>query len=680
MANPITVKAALLFTTFLAYCGSVAGGETVVRSNGLFTVTWNRNNGGLDSLVFNKDGDRMNWIDGTGTWGETLGYSAAKDGWSEKFAFCGISESGESVVSRYRFGKTMELEVDRRVCGDYLEEKYTFKNVAPYPVYIGRGHLGVFATFNDNYTRADVCEKLRCHAHLWPYGECAWVHAKKMGPGDMELSLVLTEGELDGYSVRRIKKDFSNDRGDFVLHPAPFVLLPGKIRSLSWRIVPVEKGGLGSALIKNGSADISFRNETIFPGEDFEIDVTGPDGVTKRHVFKADRGVGEYPFWFDVGGKRAFARGRCSRPFADIVKRRVDFIVSNQQCLDRESPLFGAYLIYDNEEKRQHYDEVWCDHNACRERMGMAMLIARYLQSVRDEKVYASLILFEEFVLREFFDEHTGAVFNAIGKDPAFKRLYNAPWMITFFSEMYRLKREGKYLDWIERAIMDYYRKGGAVFYPNGCTFADAIDLLKSCGRDVEALKKAAGVHVGNLLRNSIVYPPHEVKFEQTIATVPVAILSDWTVKIERKEEILSALRPMVDVLTRFDGNQPDHRLNSLPIRHWDSMWFGKHRIYGDTHHYWSVLSGNAYLIYSKATGDESFRKKAEKCFRNCLWPFFDDGSASSSYVHPFSVTLTDGDGVQIELARQGESFDAFANDQDYALYFILRSGLMGAK
>ena len=53
-------------------------------------------------------------------------------------------------------------------------------------------------------------------------------------------------------------------------------------------------------------------------------------------------------------------------------------------------------------------------------------------------------------------DEETGEVCNNIGKNAKYKRLYNAPWLITFWLEMYRLRGDGRYLVWIERAIRDY--------------------------------------------------------------------------------------------------------------------------------------------------------------------------------------------------------------------------------
>ena len=78
-------------------------------------------------------------------------------------------------------------------------------------------------------------------------------------------------------------------------------------------------------------------------------------------------------------------------------------------------------------------------------------------------------------------------------------------------------------------------------------------------------------------------YPPHEVRFEQTIATPAVAIPAAFYANIDPDPGILRDIAPQIDLLERFSGDQPDHRLNEIPIRHWDEYWFGKRRLFGDT-------------------------------------------------------------------------------------------------
>ena len=118
-------------------------------------------------------------------------------------------------------------------------------------------------------------------------------------------------------------------------------------------------------------------------------------------------------------------------------------------------------------------------------------------------------------------------------------------------------------------------------------------------------------------------------------------------------------------MLDLFNGMQPDYRLYEAAIRHWDGYWFGKRRNYGDTFpHYWSVLTGNVFELYGTLTGNTDFLNRAEDSRRAILPAFFTDGRASCAYVFPYSIN-----------GQRGEFYDPYANDQDWGLYFYLKSG-----
>jgi hypothetical protein len=100
-----------------------------------------------------------------------------------------------------------------------------------------------------------------------------------------------------------------------------------------------------------------------------------------------------------------------------------------------------------------------------------------------------------------------------------------------------------------------------------------------------------------------------------------------------------------------------------MAIRHWDGKYFGKRQIFGDTFpHPASVHTLNAYLHYYWITGDESYKERAYKGARNLLSLYRPDGSASNCYVYPFSVN-----GVKCEY------YDEYANDQDGAMYYLVK-------
>lgn len=631
---------------------------SVVRSNARMRVAWNVRNGGLDSLVLADDPDEMNWIEGLKTWGLVRAFCPRE--WPESFwhydarpylAFQGLEERGEAVVSRYA-GGGLALEVTRTLGLDALEERYRFTNTGRFPLYYLRGQIGILTTFNDSYGAARTCEGSRCHAHVFAQGSSAYVHARKMGPFPTDLVLTLSEGELDGYSQQIHGPEGSNDRGDLVLHPAPLTLLAGESKTVAWRVAPIRSGSF--------VPPVRAKFETCFTGETFEI-----EDAAGLHRVPADE-----PGELTAYGARLFV----SDPPETVIRRRIGYILDHQQCNDPKSPLDGAFLVYDPEEDRQYFDERWRDHNASRERLGMGLLLARWLQTHPDEpRVRAALDRYEAFVFREFLDRATGATYDTIGKDPDNLRLYDAPWAITFLAELYRLKKDPSYLDVLERAMLDYYAKGGDHFYPNGCLFGEVLALLRDAGRDIAELTAVHRRHIDTILRNDIDYPAHEVRFEQTIVTPALGILASWWLHVDRDPAVRAAVERHLAVLERFDGDQPDYRSGGVPIRHWDGYWFGKLRSYGDTLHYWSALSASSYALYAQMGGDASYRLRAERCFRNLMSLFHRDGSASCAYYVPYSMTIVDDAGDDLLASVRGERPDPWCNDQDFALYYYLR-------
>ncbi len=655
--------------------------------NSFFEIEINRENGGLDSLVLCDDAERMNWIEGFKTWGLPLNLA---------FEDMEKTEDG-AVISRYR-KRSLLLEVRRTMEADGLRENYRFVNTGSYDIFFPRGEYGIYTTFNDNYQDAATCLKKRCHAHIWCGGESSYVHAKKMGEYPTELALIVTKGALDAYSVERLiipgRGQQSDDRGDFILHIEATRLGPGKVYELEWVIRPFAEGKFEETLLTVPDfCRIKFEQETVFFGEPFRLSAKLGNAVRTAKVlcdgveipftvagnevkveYRPEE-LREYNFTFIINGRASTACGLCVNQFEKLVEKRIDFIINNQQMLDPESPLYGAFLIYDNEDKRQYYNHWVYDHNASRERFAMGMLICKWLQTHKNEKAEKALLLFEKFVLREIFDTKTGVVSNTIGKDASFKRPYNAPWLMRFWGEMYKLYRKSEYLDWIERIMRDYHAKGGDTFYPNGSYFSEAIVLLRQEGRDKVAgeLQALLDNHVANIIKNGTDYPPHEVRYEQTIVTPAHNILASYYDDLEAKEELPGEIEKHFKILQRFQGNQPDHRKYEIPIRHWDGFWFGKRRLYGDTLHHWSCFSAYAYVLNGKITGRKELWECARHTLRNSLGVFDPDGSAHCAGMLPYSVTMLNPDGTVAEERRRGEYNDPWANDQDWTLYLTLR-------
>lgn len=97
------------------------------------------------------------------------------------------------------------------------------------------------------------------------------------------------------------------------------------------------------------------------------------------------------------------------------------------------------FFVCDDIEEHPVFDDSIADHNACRERIGMALLLIKYLQKHENEEYRKALDRYIAFMYREFFDAERGQVYDTIGKHERGMRLYNAPWVSMLLMEMYKL-------------------------------------------------------------------------------------------------------------------------------------------------------------------------------------------------------------------------------------------------
>lgn len=635
-------------------------------------VKYDLASGGLKSLVNAKDPYEMNWVEGAQVWG------TIKDG---ELVSCRETTDGIGAVYHT---KHLEISVRRALIGNRYRERYVFRGRIATDVFFNRGAVGVYATFNDNYEIADVSMHQRCAAHIWCGRNTSYVDAVKMGPCDFGLAMVLTEGSLDSYSVERPFEHSSDDRGDFIMHPSPFNLAPGEEMTLEWELFFYETGQLRGALAAYPSVILADADcYTVFEGEPIRFTVNRSDAQVSLDgrqipVEQRDGSTcvnwqperrGEHRFVIRSGDVETIAEFFVQIPLEELVRRRVAFIVDHQQFHKPGSALDGAYMIYDKQDGCLIFDELFPDFNASRERLVMGIMIAKYLQYRPDERVYASLMEYYRYVSREFFDETTGMVYNTIGKNPEFKRLYNGPWMGMFLMELYKLTGQERYLDLMLRTMHPYYEAGGDNFYPNGMTMYETVAVLRRAGRNADAdkLEQMFRKHVDRICRNGLNYPTHEVRYEQTIVT-PAVNLTAQMWMLTHDDRLADGCRLHMSVLECFNGHQPSYHLNDVSLRHWDGYWFGKRRMYGDTMpHSASVHTSVAFWHYAQVTGDETYLRRAEASARNTLCLFHEDGSASVCWLYPFSVN-----GIRCEY------FDEFCNEQDGVLYYMMKTlGMM---
>ncbi len=615
----------------------------------------------MKSFIHSDDKYEMNWVEGFNEWGT-------------------IKPLPEGF----------EVKSETVAIGDTLHQRFIFTNASDKYICTSRDSLGIYAPFNDNYDYAEICLFNRCHTHIFCGGEVSYIMALRMNGEPPHLGLVLTEGSLCGYSVERNQSDEcrdSNDRGDFILHPSPVnMLAPNQSVTIGWTLFwhdGVEDFYNKLALYNPRFIEVKAENYTLFLGEKVKLSITPAFVFTKSEVkitregksvdFTTRDGVitvlencddlGERIYNITVGDVSTSCRILVLPAVEELAKARCRFIAEHQQADMQGSPLDGAFLTYDNEEH-----SLYCvpthDYNGARERVGMGALLAVYLQLHPSTRLENSLKKYIAYLEREIVDRESGVVYNNYGRDDSLVRLYNYPWVAELYINLYELWGKVDDLLVSYRIMKEFYRRGGAKFYAFEIPLDSLLKKLDEAGlkSERESIMKDFRAHCETILNNGLNFPPHEVKFEQSISAPSVELMIKMY-KATGEERYLEGAKRHIKALELFNGRQPDYHLYEVAIRHWDGFWFGKRKLYGDTFpHYWSGLTACNYEGFADITGDENYEKRAESAFRGVLSLFSPDGKASCAYLFPISVNGT-----------RAEFYDPFANDQDWGLFFYLR-------
>lgn len=667
--------------------------------NKFFNIEIDKNTGNVTHISNNEDPYNMNWCAADKQWGrvrkinwdacanDCAGEFGELEGKKAEFVSAEIFE--DKAVSKF-VSKELEVTVTRYFAenGNFVEN-FCCKNISGTVITLNRDTFGIELPFNDMQESADECMIRHCNTHIWCGHNIAWINALKMGASEINLGLYLKKGALDCYEIDGC---IGRNRGIFIVDPESILLKDGEEYQIEWELF--WHTGTNDFLnkLKNykGYIGVEAEHFTVFENEQINFTVTADELPTVTlnnkpikveadgNVYKIEykpTSMGEHKFMIKAGSKSTWAVFMVKMNFKDLLEKRIHFIVRNQQCRDEESPLYGAFLIYDNEYDAVYFDNFNPDHNACRERMNIPLLLMKYLQIKDDKEVREAIDLYIEFVFREFYDENTGEIFNTIGKKRDQIRLYNAPGVITLFTEMYFVTHDKKYLEHILKMAEHYYGIGGKKCYANGFTFSKVMKAFYMGGSEDEIRKmlNCFDMHTENVISIGVSYPPHEAIYEQTIVTPAVQYISDMGVLKNSTERYAEEVKNHIECLERFSGMQPDYRLYEIAVRYWDDYWFGKAHLKGDTlPHHLSVLTARAYTAYAKLSGNKEYIKKAENCIRDCMCLIKDDGRGSAAYVYPYRVN-----------GKRGELFDSWSNDQDLvlydALYFADETGLLEA-
>ena len=650
--------------------------------NDLFTVKFDESKGGISQIILNADIHSMNFVKNYHNLNTIMVTRRIHGNSPIPMKLESFNEGKANAKAQWRLDN---LRVDSEY--SFTDEgniKVTniFRNESGADMIFDRGEWGIKMPFADEYPGAKKCMTNRCHAHIWcGLSGSSYVCCLKMGLEKDNIGLCVTEGGFEAYSQMDTK---TNDRGWFLLHLDVKSLAPNEEYKLSYEIFPCEskEDFIEKCKKYDNFINVIPNSLSVFQGEkiqfsvqcnieknvevqcesnDISLEKTGLNNELK--ISCIPKKAGEYKFKIFTESSKTIVVFQVLPSIDRLIENRVKYIVDNQQFNKEGSPLDGAYLVYDTEEERLIYDNEWPDCNASRERVGMGILIASYLQKHKDKNIYDSLIKYEKFVRREIYDDKTGRVFDNILKDATRKRLYNFLWVALFYAEMYKLTSDECYLDDVFKIINCYYKSGGMNHYPNAVFFTDLLDIFYDTRpKEYETLKTLFLQHAEEIIKKGSDYPKHEVNYEQTIVAPAVAIILD-AIKYGNeniRQKYMNELLTQTKRLERFDGFAPHYKLNEVAIRYWDAYWFGKSHVYGDTlPHYWSCLSSANYFRLGKEHHMDNYVKKGQEGLKACLCAFLEDGSASCASVFPYKVN-----GVQ------GEFMDVFANDQDFALYY----------
>lgn len=619
----------------------------------IFNVHFSKSDN-ITSIIHPEDPYKMNWV-GDAEWGKVL-----------------VEEDIDVSVTRTNSNSNR------------MKERYMFTNNTDFDIFVQKGDIGIYTPFPDQYDSSEICLTNRANAHIWCGGQSSYIMGLRMGGAAPHLGLMLTNGSIDTYSIDRDFNHSSNHRGNIILHPESFALLPGESYVIEWELFWHKGKTDFFEQLKTFSNYIHIESDkyVFFKGEDYKVTISPnlnninnieitcndiPLPFTLHNSEIIIKGsyevIGEYEYIVKVNNFKTYFRMLVVPPINELIEKRCEFIVEKQQFHRKNSMLDGAYLIYDNEENSVYYSHLH-DHNGGRERIGMGVLLATFLQKHKSRILEKSLKKYIAYIERELFDKETGEVYNDINRNNDIFRLYNYSWFAVFYMELFNLYQNKEYLIYMSKILRAYYRNGGDQFYPIELPMYEMIQLLRENGLDAEAeiIYTSFQKHIDFIMRCGTAYPPSEVNYEQSIVA-PAANCLIQMYKLTKDDTYLSAFQTHLSKLELFNGSQPDYHLHEVAIRHWDGYWFGKKKLYGDTFpHYWSSLTGRVYQEYAETTKKEPYRLLSEKSLRGTLSLFKPDGSASCARIFPFKIN-----GIS------GNFEDPWANDQDWALYFMIR-------
>jgi hypothetical protein len=364
-------------------------------------------------------------------------------------------------------------------------------------------------------------------------------------------------------------------------------------------------------------------------------------------------------------------------PIAELVKRRVAVILDHHRPRQRAAP--RGFVACDTRTGLTVTDQGWQDWSDAAERTAMAVLLAeaRFRGLVDESRTAAVDEALDQFTIfvRERLITDDAWVRRGSTDVTSPPRLYNTPWAVDFLVLDARRTGDVRQLELasllLEASVRHGVSRHLSIGYPQALIALDtAVRSLPGAhselaGRVANLLEGLRGQALDLAVRGGDI-PAHEVSYEQSIVAPFVSLLS----LVHRRwpdDQLLNATERALGWLLAFGGRQRHARLRHIAIRHWDGYWFGLRRRWGDVFpHYWSALTAVALLDLPEELRATEHETTAQAILEANLASYDMNGRGCCAFLYPSCV-----DGV----AAHGP--DPLDNDQDWALVYALRSGLV---
>lgn len=656
--------------------------------NGCLTIQICEETGYTSGLI---GPDGYNWVLPKSNWGHVEGFDAPP-------ALKRIP-GGVRIVYTHA-----ELPLEAVVCkttadGDY-RECYSIVNRAGVAHFMREGDFGIHLPNNsamrpgENYM--DDC----ANAHPWCAGNIAWLQFSRFNGKTPWLSVYMTRGNMLSYDISRDVSRAARGidyRGAVVMNPQPAPIAPGEALITEFVMRLETLAPERAHALHPGHIALDAMPYTSLSREPIELSARYTGDILSAEVslngaqvaFSATEAglrwsfqpseYGEYTFYVTINGRSTWIRVNSLPALSELTQTRARFIADKQQYHCADSPLDGAYLIYDKSSDSQYYSARFADHNAGRERICMGLVVALALQKRLDPLLEVSLKKHIEFVERELFDAETGEVYNQIGRDNAHLRIYNSVWYACFYMELYKLYGGKRELACAAKIMRWYYANAGAAQNSQCIPMLEMVRALEKEDLLSEAaeLKELFVAHADAGIRRKICDSSVEGTFAAESGQAMICYFAQAYL-LTSDTKYLNAIESYRSTAESFFAFQPDVHMHGQGARHWDGYWFGAYMQYGDLYpHQWNALAGEMYYYLSLIEPNPEYTAHYTDIYLNNLCVYEPDGFAASSYLYPRKITLYSADRAPDAClplgSAYGQRYDLWANEQDWALYYAAK-------